>query len=345
MWESAFKRVHVDARVRAGTADKPAGVACFFSGGVDSFYTLLKHRGEVSHLIYIRPWRDIPRWEMTSRMVREVASELGKPLIEVETNLPPFSREVGISWKYYHGPWMVSAALLFQHIFRKVLIAGSTTSNYDNLRPQGTHPVLDPLWGTERTDFFHDGCETRRIEKVAYISDHEVAMRWLQVCGTSPDAYNCGRCEKCLRTMLNLKAAGALERCETLPDNLDLEAVAAMDLSSYSASYFAHENLRTLERLGTEPRVVRALTEALDKGSQAIAHSGYAEEDVSKLLASRQATRRRIKSLREKNRKLEEENVKLTASHSNRHNELADAVARMLFRIPGVGRLLRKPHK
>jgi hypothetical protein len=40
-----FERVAVEAKVREAKPGTPApGVGCFFSGGVDSFYTLLKHR-------------------------------------------------------------------------------------------------------------------------------------------------------------------------------------------------------------------------------------------------------------------------------------------------------------
>jgi hypothetical protein len=88
--------VRVDAEPRGSVpAAKASGIACFFSGAVDSFYTLLKHREEITHIIFVHGF-DIDLTERSlraqaSRMAREVAKELGKTLVEVETNLRSFS--------------------------------------------------------------------------------------------------------------------------------------------------------------------------------------------------------------------------------------------------------------
>lgn len=259
--------------------------------------------------------------------------------------------------------WIASTALLLQHKFRKVLVPGSTTSNYDNLRPQGNHPILDPLWSTELVDFHHDGCEARRVDKAAYIASHEVAMRYLQVCDLTRGSHNCGHCKKCLRSMLNLRAAEALERCETLPNEIDPEAVRALDLSEYSESYFARENLRALERLGTEPELVRALEEALHRGAQIIAHSGYKEENLDAIGSSLQASKQRAEKLRKnnsrlkakrrslaqknstlvrKNQKLIAKNAQLNSRYSSLRYRVADTAAQIVLKIPGAARLLEK---
>lgn len=365
MWESIYKHIPVRAEARGTTAGRGSGVACFFGGGVDSFHTTLKHYEEISHLVFLRRrlTEDPSVAETEVRRARKVAEGLGKSLVEVETNLHAFSIQTRVPWRFYHGMWIASTALLLQHKFRKVLIPGSTTSNYDNLRPQGTHPILDPLWSTELVDFHHDGCEARRVDKAAYIASHEVAMQYLQVCDVTGGSHNCGHCKKCLRSMLNLKSAGALEQCETLPNEIDFEAVRALDLSEYSESYFARENLRALERLGTEPDLVRALEEALHRGGRKIAHSGYKEENLdamrSKLEASRQITEKlrennsRLKAkkrrlaqenstLARKNQELAVENAQLATRYSSLRYRLADTAAQIVFRIPGAARLLEK---
>ena len=48
-----LQRVAVDAEVRNEPVDRASGVACFFSGGLDSFHTHLKHREEVTHIIFV----------------------------------------------------------------------------------------------------------------------------------------------------------------------------------------------------------------------------------------------------------------------------------------------------
>lgn len=376
MWESIYKHIPVRADPRGAEAERGSGVACFFGGGMDSFHTVLRHHEEISHLIFLqrRPVEDRSVMEIDLQRARNVAQAFGKGLITVETNLHDFADQTRISWRFYHGMWIASTALLLQHKLRKVLIPGSTTSNYDNLRPQGTHPILDPLWSTESVDFRHDGCEVRRVDKAADIAEHEVAMQYLQVCDATKGSHNCGRCKKCLRSMLNLRAAGALERCKTLPHEIDPADVQALDLSEYSESYFARENLRALERSGTEPELVGALEEALDRGKVKIAHSGYKEEDLTVVrerrlktedhLRSRaveskqklQKLRQEKRSLKKANRSLSRQNARLAkpfrrlteqnsqrvTHYSARRYQLADIVLRSFLQIPGAGWLLGK---
>lgn len=264
-WNEKFQRILVNAKPRSANAKRASGVACFFSGGVDSFYTLLKHRDEVSHLIFVHGF-DIPRTNrpiriQASHAAREVARELGKTLIEVETDIRSFSDPL-VNWRqHYQGAAMASIALLFQHLFSKVLIP--STHHYGLLVALGTHPLVDPLWSTDLTDIEHDGCEATRVKKVAYISEHEIAMRWLRVCLDNPNyAYNCGRCEKCLLTMVSLRASGSLESCRSLPDSIDLRTVADMNLNYTIGREFAGQNIRALARVGSESDLIQALEKA-----------------------------------------------------------------------------------
>jgi hypothetical protein len=307
------QRIPVDAEARRESIDRASGVACFFSGGVDSFYTLLKHLDEVTHLVLVYGF-DIPLTDQSlraqsSRMAREVARELGKPLIEVETNLRSFSDRL-VGWPKYHGAALATVALLFQNRFRKVLIAAS--HSYADLMPWGSHPLLDPLWSTELTEIEHDGCEATRAEKASYISEYELAMKWLRVCYENPNSiYNCGRCKKCTMTMVNLQAAGVLERCQTLPHNIDPKAIA--DLRWSYRSGVAQQTLSVLERLGTEPELARALAEAMKKSHP----YGRELEQVRAQLA------------------------KLAAHYSSRRYRIADTVVDSALRISRMGRLER----
>lgn len=59
-----------------------------------------------------------------------------------------------------------------------------------------------------------DGVAQNRVQKVADLVDYEPAMRFLNVCHEiTEDGRNCSYgCAKCMRTMLDLDACGALER-------------------------------------------------------------------------------------------------------------------------------------
>jgi hypothetical protein len=341
--------VAVDAGVRNVSVDPASGVACFFSGGVDSFYTLLKHREEITHFIFVHGFdidlADQALRAQASRMANEVARELGKTLIEVETNLRSFS-DTSVGWIKYHGAAMACVALLFQRRFRKVFIASSQT--YGHLLPWGSHVLLDPLWSTDLTEIEHDGSDARRLEKVAYISEYELPMKWLRVCFKNPDsAYNCGRCGKCLAARITLRMVGALERCKTLPHDLSFDEVANMDLiNNESRRNVVRQLLRVLERRGTQPELARALREALDKssgmGESAIenAERQRLQQQLSLTHEKLERTRAKLEAARTRNKELAKRNRLLTARYSGRRYRLADAFLGIALRIPGIGKLV-----
>jgi 7-cyano-7-deazaguanine synthase in queuosine biosynthesis len=245
-----------------------SGVACLFSGGVDSFYTALKHREEITHLVFVHGFdidlADSRRRAAAISTVREVAERMGKELVEVETNLRSFS-DSHADWILYFGSAMASVALLLQRDFRRVFFAaGFAHSDWAQYPPPaGSHPGVDPLWSTEATEIVHAGAEATRLEKIQYLADQPLAMDHLLVCYQGAGApYNCGRCGKCLRTMTSLRLAGGLERCRTLPDELDLDAVAALWDRSGSQPQFMEQNLRLARE--RDPELARALRSALE---------------------------------------------------------------------------------
>ena len=104
-WQEVFAAWYPDrlqpVEVLGAKPARPArrradGVGCFFTAGVDSFHSVLANRERLTHLVFVHGF-DVPlegrpelRAEVTER-VRAAASELGLPLIEVETNLHDFS--------------------------------------------------------------------------------------------------------------------------------------------------------------------------------------------------------------------------------------------------------------
>ena len=210
-----------------------AGVGLFFSMGVDSSYSLLKNQRDhangawaVTHLISLHGididhdgWDEafppalLPSFE-------RVARETGTTLVPVVTNV----RKVGARlapWTMLHGGALAGVALALGSGLRQVLVASS--ASYGAIYPWGTHPLLDPLWSTEGLRVIHDGCEADLAAKLALVSQSPLAMATLRVCPGFGNGYNCGRCMKCLRTMIALLQAGALERCQTLPHEIDAE--------------------------------------------------------------------------------------------------------------------------
>ncbi len=235
------------------------GVGSFFSGGVDSFDTLLAHRDEITHLIFLEGFDFVVDAravaDRAAAAAASVAAELGKELITVSTDVRRVFPHV--EWRWWHGGCLAAAALLLQEHLHTVYIPGS--ASWSELLPWGSHPDIDPLWSTECLEFRHDGIERDRFTKVAALAEEPVALAHLRVCWENRDgAYNCGRCEKCLRTMMLLHLVGALPRARTFPDRLDIDRIARMRLDD-SSVVFQRDTLERALEMGAEPELVRAL--------------------------------------------------------------------------------------
>jgi Polysaccharide pyruvyl transferase len=244
--------------------DQGGGVAAFFSGGVDSLTTVLRHP-EITHLVHIEGF-DVPleRTDVTA-MVREriaaTAAELGKELVRVETNVRELS-DPYLPWVTYYGAALGTVALLLSGEMSRVLIASGLT--HPGLYENGSHPLLDHLWGADRVEIVHDGAALSRVAKLRLLADDPTARRMLRVCWQNPGgAYNCGRCEKCLRTMVTLEILGVRDRFEAFPDSLDLDAVAATELTNRPEVEFWLDALELAVEEGARGELIDAVERCL----------------------------------------------------------------------------------
>jgi hypothetical protein len=270
-WDKQFGAVPVSAPVGAvplGESHRGStgGTGLFFTGGVDSFFSLLKHREEITHLIFVRGF-DIKRdKEEVDRSVlpaiRTVAAHMNKTLVEVSTNIREFSDPI-VDWALdYHGTALAAVAQLLAPTLNKVYIAASHAEG-DTFR-WGSHLLLDPLYSTEALTLIHDGANATRVEKVAAIANDRLVQRTLRVCNKA-GAYNCGRCEKCLRTMINLRIAGVLDKFVTFDRGLRLNEVRLIHVRDDNKASYVSENLAALRAAGIDDELALALADALNR--------------------------------------------------------------------------------
>lgn len=244
VWKSWDPRRHVvpvEAPILGQSArSNGTKVAAFFSGGVDSFFTALRHQDDapirLDDLILIWGLVDIPlanagAFARVRGRMEQAASELGKRLVPVATNLLE-TRWAKANWaRLSHGSVLGAIALALENRYAQVMIASSTP--FWRLRPWGSHPLTDPLFSTSSLRIIHDGASMSKVRKLEQIVNSDTAMRYLRVCWKSPSGDNCGVCGKCYRTMASLAALDALDRCETFrPGPLDLEKVAHLYAST-----------------------------------------------------------------------------------------------------------------
>jgi hypothetical protein len=218
-----YRQVEITAEVEreqepASPADK---VVATFSGGVDSCFTVFRHRtGRCGRLrrniqagLMVQGF-DIPLeqpqvFDRAAQRSRRILASLGVELIVMATNF----RELGQDWEDSHGIGVASCMMLLQGGYGAGLIP--STEPYQAVIPWGSNPVTDRLLSSETFQIVHDGAAFTRIQKVEQLGSWSEALQNLRVCweGQEKDR-NCGRCEKCIRTILNFRVVGlGLPRC------------------------------------------------------------------------------------------------------------------------------------
>ena len=234
-------------------------ISCF-TGGVDAFYTLIKHQEEIDDLLYVWGF-DLPLTEKNfyckvKKHLSIVAQKFNKNIVFVKTNLGFEVTNKYASWgDYCYGPAIASVILLMSSTYKLCLMP--SCNDYSVLVPRGSHALLNHLWGCDSVEFVYDGAEASRIEKVAYIADNEAVQEHLRVCYSSNDEYNCCECEKCIRTMVSLEAIDKLDQVKTFYKPLVIEKVSRIELSNSSEEKMAEASLMVAEKNGKEALAVQ----------------------------------------------------------------------------------------
>lgn len=244
-------------------------VASFFSGGVDSFFTLMKFKQQLTDIIYIYGFDvrldDWPRRDVISAMGKAVAAEFGLNFIEIESNFGKVIQDFGSWAELGHGMALASTARALAGTISKAIIPG--TFSISNQMPFGSGLETDPLYSDECILITHDACDAKRIDKVERLSHEPLALKYLRVCWENVEgAYNCCRCEKCMRTMCSLDALGVLDRSESFPLALTPKLVADVLLNSPYKRIATASNIELYQRMGKgDSPMVRALQQQLKR--------------------------------------------------------------------------------
>ena len=151
-------------------------------------------------------------------MNKSAADELGLPVYQVESNLHAFTHPMGpdpkagylaiwsciFSLQRAIGKYYVSSGCSYE----QVLSFGKKYHDHDFADFSETYSL--PLIRTEQLELIIYGCQYERTQKTEKISDWDLAQKYLNVC--VPQAHNCSKCVKCLRTLFALDVMGKLEK-------------------------------------------------------------------------------------------------------------------------------------
>ena len=199
--------------VRALPGAAGGTTALCFGGGVDSMHALLWERDRTDALLFVVgydiPLEDRARASAAERSMREVAAATGTEAIVVTTNLRDHPAYEPANWEHGHGGALAAVGHALDGVDR-LRVAAAYPYALEHWA-WGTHSRIDRLWSSEALSVRTAGAEAWRWEKVSMLAGHPLAHRHLRVCWEHRnEAVNCSRCEKCVRTMLELAACGRL---------------------------------------------------------------------------------------------------------------------------------------
>ncbi|HSQ26227.1 MAG TPA: hypothetical protein VLM80_03780 [Anaerolineales bacterium] len=261
-WKPGYQHVQIKATqpsLFTGTSGERVGL--FYSAGVDSSYSLLKHQDQITDLIFIQGF-DIPYdsqnlIEKRAEKIYRVADHLGIGVVEIQTNLRKFL-DTNVFWGLSHGAALACMGHLLSSEFSRIFIAPGYSQRA--LRPWGSHPHLDPLWSNESLEFIHNEEDLVRPQRVAQIANNQAILDNLHVClHNLPSGLNCGKCEKCVRTMISLRALGVLNRCKTFEHPLTNWSIYSTYLFRSDIRYFVDFNLELAEQVGSDQDLIKIL--------------------------------------------------------------------------------------
>lgn len=256
---------------RGETATGAVGAA--FSGGVDSFHTLMEHRRErepygpfaITHCLMINGFdKDADHagggFRRLQAVYEPLMAELGLGLVAARTNLIEFLGPY--VQKQAFAAFVTAAALALGRLFARFYVPSSYNFTLLGMFPDGSHPMLDHLLSTETMETIHDGAHLTRVEKTVAISSWPATYDRLRVCfgatGVQADSgavANCCICEKCVRTMVTLDLAGALGSYRCFPRRLERSRIWGCDYRWPGSRIFAEEIIAYAASLGRDDTV------------------------------------------------------------------------------------------
>ena len=209
-----------------------SGTGLFFSGGVDSMYSLINNIQQKPRLVMIWGIDNFPfpehskHWKKTISIYKDFAEKKKLVFDLIKTNVSQILDYRRIEHSYHKELFDGSFREALQHSllfiplvaplsigrFNRVIVAASFTPAFDfSLWPRAAVPKIDEkiIWADLET--IHDGYISRK-EKIERISEyHKNDDLVLRVCLRSDvvdGKINDSTCEKCLRTIASLLLVG-----------------------------------------------------------------------------------------------------------------------------------------
>ncbi|HUF62780.1 MAG TPA: hypothetical protein VMN36_11950 [Verrucomicrobiales bacterium] len=213
----------------------PLRTGSFLSGGIDALATLRANRSDFpsDHPASIQDCffidgLDVGGYESMDRntensalaaaSLSNLATRAKATLIPVSTNMRHLDDDDFYFYREAYGAALAVVAHCFSKRITAAMIAASSSTN--DLRPIGSHPLLDPCYSSFDVDILHDGIRFSRLAKAGIVSEWDDALQTIRSCFDPfrpAHTLNCGKCEKCVRTMTALVVYDKLKHASAFP--------------------------------------------------------------------------------------------------------------------------------
>ncbi|MBX9952506.1 MAG: hypothetical protein K2Y39_25255 [Candidatus Obscuribacterales bacterium] len=239
-WGTTKIELIAETRDPPSAGDNQTAQSVFFSGGVDSLYTLYKSTS-TKYLVSAQPF-DLPSasdetHQATRDRLAEVARAVGAQAVTIRTNILQHPGYAIHKLMDTHTGLLASLGhLLSQHTGTLKM---APTFHKDDAELLGGHHLLVPLYSSKNLQILLPNAETSRRERLEAISDWHVAQKNLFVCFNKEGKNkNCGRCEKCVRTLLDLHILGKLDAFEVFDKSLPIwESIDCVNQVTWRETY------------------------------------------------------------------------------------------------------------
>ena len=279
-YEPARKIVRIEAKTSSGyirpqTPYDRAGF--FFSGGVDSLSVLRANRlnypsdhpGSFKDGLLVSGLeiRDPGIFGYVQDSLSVLAKDASITLIPVYTNIRDLGPEDNIEFwdEFWKKEFMGATFAAVAHVLAKRLTSLSNSSDHDipNMHPFSSHPLINPYYSSSYLRIRLEGFTLSRLDKTKLVAGWDSALQHLRVCNKTelyqPGLLNCGKCEKCVRTMMSLLVFGVLKKASAFPvHDVSEEMVNVCGPLASNTFFFSEELVAPLAKIGRHD-LVRAI--------------------------------------------------------------------------------------
>lgn len=259
MYENVSFKGKVIVKELVDCSYKPTGkCATFFSGGVDSYSTLVNHLDEKPNLVSLWgsdiTFEDKKGWKRVKENIISVCKKYKLKPVFIKSSFRRFIDEgmltqdfiqnLNDNWWHgvQHGIGLIGhiAPYAWKYKLSTQYIASSFSSKSGKVTC-ASYPTIDNYIKFGSCNVVHDQFEFDRQDKIEYIIKYckeKEDKILLRVCWISSGGENCCKCEKCYRTIIGILAEGE----DPNEYGFIVDKLALKELKKYMRIYFEFDS-------------------------------------------------------------------------------------------------------